>query len=66
MRDSLDVGQNLCNNLYKIVRDKSPIVLIKTFEENLTDKINKSNIFITEQNKFTEPKRLIFVLRFIS
>lgn len=54
MNDSVNVGKQLCNALYSAIHDKSPSVLLKTIEGNLTNHIDRSNEIINEVNSATE------------
>lgn len=57
MNDSLNIGQKLCNDVYKSIKDKSSKIYIQTIEENLLNHINKSNKIITEESKMTESNK---------
>lgn len=48
MKDSVNIGKQLCNSIYTTLNDKSPATLIKTIEDNLTVQINNSNEIINE------------------
>lgn len=56
MNDNINIGKKLCNDIYTTIKNKSPIILIQTIEENLLDHINKSNSFITEEKEIAEHK----------
>lgn len=53
MNDGLNIGQKLCNDIYKSIKDKSPKIYIQTIEENISNHLNKCNKVITEEIKTT-------------
>lgn len=53
MNDSVNVGKTLCNAIYSTICDKSPVILIQTIEENISNHTNNCNEMIRMGNETT-------------